>query len=121
MLIYHLTLHKDWKAAQEKGEYRTESLIKEGFIHCSTTEQVLSVANAFYKAQKGLVLLVIDPEKLTAPLQWEAPAHPVPEPAPKSLHGEFPHIYGALNIDAVIEAHEFEPNDDGYFTSEKMP
>ena len=64
MLIYHLTPRTDWEIAQEKGEYRAESLKTEGFIHCSTEEQVAPVANAFYTAQKGLVLLIIDPEKL---------------------------------------------------------
>ena len=115
MLIYHLTPRIDWQFAQERGEYRAESLKSEGFIHCSTAEQVAPVANAFYHAQQGLALLVIDPEKLTAPLQWEPPAHPAPESAPKSLHGKSPHIYGALNLDAVIEIRAFEPNAEGIF------
>ena len=110
MLIYHLTPRADWQTAQEKGEYRTESLATEGFIHCSTEEQVAHVANAFYANQKGLLLLVIDSSKLTSPLQWEPPAHPTEAPAPKSLHGEFPHIYGALNLDAVVESQPFIKN-----------
>jgi uncharacterized protein (DUF952 family) len=44
------------------------------------------------------VLLVIDAGKLTAPLRYEA----VPgEPAP------YPHIYGPLNPDAVVEVRPF--------------
>ncbi len=109
-IIYHLTHQADWLSAQEKGEYRAESLETEGFIHCSTAEQVTHVANAFYAAQKDLLLLVIDPSKLTSPLQWEAPAHPTEASAPESLNGEFPHIYGALNLDAVTEVREFTPN-----------
>ncbi|MBT3188670.1 MAG: DUF952 domain-containing protein [Anaerolineae bacterium] len=116
MLIYHITPRKNWGLAQEKGAYKAESLETEGFIHCSTAEQAVPVANAFYAAQKGLILLVIDPEKLTARLQWDPPAHPAPESTPTSLHGEFPHIYGALNLDAVIETREFEPNSEGIFS-----
>ena len=115
MHIYHLIPRTNWQTAKEKGEYRAESLETEGFIHCSTKAQIVPVANAFYPAQKGLLLLVINPEKLISPLQWDPPAHPAPELAPKSLHGEFPHIYGALNLDAVIEIREFEPDDEGIF------
>ena len=115
MLIYHIIPRTDWVAAQRNGEYRAESLVSEGFIHCSTAEQAAPVANAFYSTQSGLLLLVIDPARLTSPLQWDPPAHPAPELAPASLHGEFPHIYGALNLDAVIETREFEPDDDGIF------
>ena len=115
-LIYHITPRADWATAQKIGEYRPESLASEGFIHCSTEAQAAPVANAFYPAQSGLILLVIDPARLTAPLQWDPPVHPAPESAPASLHGEFPHIYGALNLDAVIETREFEPNTDGIFS-----
>ena len=114
--IYHITPRADWDFAQKKGEYRAESLAIEGFIHCSTAEQAAPVANAFYTAQKRLILLVIDPEKLTSPLEWDPPAHPAPESAPASLHGEFPHIYGALNLDAVIETRKFEPDSKGIFS-----
>ena len=115
MLIYHITPHTDWESAQQKGEYRAESLAIEGFIHCSTEEQAAPVANAFYPAQKGLLLLVIDSARLKSKLQYDPPAHPTPESAPASLHGEFPHIYGALNLDAVIETCEFEPDGNDIF------
>ena len=114
-LIYHIIPSSDWKSAQEKGEYRAASLETEGFIHCSTAKQAAPVANAFYAAQKELLLLVIDFEKLTSPLRWDPPAHPTPESAPASLHGKFPHIYGALNLNAVIEVHTFEPDITGVF------
>ena len=115
-LIYHIIPRTDWKKAQKKGEYRPASLDTEGFIHNSTEEQVAPVANAFYTGQKDLLLLVIDTEKLTAPLRWEAPAHPDPEKAPPELHGKFPHLYGALNLDAVVEVLDFEPNSKGFFS-----
>jgi len=118
-IIYHITPRVDWAKAQKIGEYRPESLTSEGFIHCSTESQAALVANAFYSAQSGLILLVIDPARLTAPLQWDPPAHPAPESAPASLHGEFPHIYGALNLDAVIETRDFSPDAKGIFTFPK--
>lgn len=114
-LIYHITPRTDWEAAKESGDYRPASLESEGFIHCSTDVQAAHVANAFYSGQTGLALLVIDPERLSAKLQWDPPAHPAPEKAPAALRGEFPHIYGALNLDAVVEVRNFLPNEDGIF------
>ena len=115
-IIYHITPRVDWEAAQENGDYRPVNLESEGFIHCSTDTQAVHVANAFYTGQTGLVLLVIDPERLSAKLKWDPPAHPAPEKAPAALRGEFPHIYGALNLDAVIEVRDFAPNADGVFS-----
>jgi|GEM_PF-952457 uncharacterized protein (DUF952 family) len=114
--IYHIIPSLDWEKAQEKGEYRPPSLEAEGFIHNSTEEQVVPVANAFYARQKGLLLLVIDPAKLTSPLRWDPPAHPAPESAPASLQGNFPHIYGTLNLDAIVEVLDFAPNENGHFS-----
>jgi len=101
-LIYHLITPEAWEEAKKAGEYAPPSLSNEGFIHCSTAEQVAPVANTFYHEEPALLLLFIDPEFLTSPLQWDPPAHPAPEDAPASLDGEFPHIYGALNLDAVV-------------------
>ena len=115
-IIYHITPRTDWEAAQQSGDYRPTSLESEGFIHCSTDAQAAHVANAFYSGQTGLVLLVIDPKRLSAKLQWDPPAHPAPEKAPAALRGEFPHIYGALNLDAVVEVRDFSPNENGDFS-----
>jgi uncharacterized protein (DUF952 family) len=115
-LIYHITSRVDWEAAIKSGDYRPASLESEGFIHCSTDVQAAPVANAFYNGQAGLVLLVIETEKLSAPLRWEAPAHPDPAKASAELRGDFPHIYGALNLDAVVEVRDFSPNENGIFT-----
>ena len=115
-LIYHITPRSDWEAAQKRGDYRPASLENEGFIHCSTDVQAAPVANAFYSGQTGLVLLVIDPERLSAKLQWDPPAHPEPEKAPPELRGKFPHIYGPLNLDAVVDVLDFSPDENGLFS-----
>ena len=114
--IYHITPRDDWFAARQSGSYQPESLSAEGFIHCSTEEQVAPVANAFYAEQRDLVVLVIDPARLDVKLKWDPPAHPAPESAPAALHGQFPHVYGALNLDAVVNVLPFEPNESGIFT-----
>lgn len=104
-LIFHITSRSYWQQAQQAGAYWTDSLNTEGFIHCSTAAQVVWVANSFYRGQEDLVLLCIDPERVQAELRYdliETGAH-------------FPHLYGALNLDAVVQVVAFEPNADGSF------
>jgi uncharacterized protein (DUF952 family) len=115
-MILHLTSRDEWLAAQKTGEYRSPSLPSEGFIHCSTEKQIVNVANSFYEGKHGLVLLVIDPLQLKAKLRWEPPAHPTPQADLPPTEELFPHIYGPINIEAVIKVIEFEPEHDGKFT-----
>jgi uncharacterized protein (DUF952 family) len=67
---------------------------------------VIQVANVRFRGQPGLVLLSIDTDKVTAEIRYE------------NLEGGeqmFPHIYGALNTDAVVKVARFEPGAEGYF------
>lgn len=105
-MILHITRRLDWESAQEAGEYRDDSLQTEGFIHCSTPEQVLGPANAFYAGQSDLVLLVIDPARLAAKLVYEDSY---------DSGTAFPHVYGPLNLDAVTAVVPFPPLPDGTF------
>lgn len=93
-MIYHVSTAQQWQIAQQQGFYEVESLTIEGFIHCSKMEQVAGVLERYYKDQTGLLLLHIDESKLTASLKYEL--------AP-SVNEEFPHIYGRLNLDAVVK------------------
>jgi uncharacterized protein (DUF952 family) len=119
-LILHITSRVEWQAAQARGDYRAPSLETEGFIHMSTSRQVLHVANAFYRGQSGLVLLVVDETRISlsevegrSQVKWEAPAGP---PASGiSQDDKFPHVYGPLNLDAVVDVLDFDPDADGNF------
>jgi uncharacterized protein (DUF952 family) len=102
-MIYHITTERGWQIAREMGEYRAESLKIEGFIHCSTREQIPKIADAFYRDVPNLVVLGIDSDKLTSPVKWEAPAHPSAETVPNLENKPtFPHIYGPIALDSVI-------------------
>ena len=95
--IYHITTESAWRAAQERGQYADPSLYAEGFIHLSEASQVAGVLERYYSGQKGLVKLVVDTEKLTHSLRYEL--------AP-SIAEEFPHLYGPLNLEAVVGVEE---------------
>jgi uncharacterized protein (DUF952 family) len=94
-MIYHVVTEINWQYALENGFYEADSLAAEGFIHTSKATQVAGVLERYYKGQTDLILLHIDETKLTSPLKYEL--------AP-SVNEEFPHIYGRLNLDAVVKA-----------------
>ena len=118
--ILHITSREAWETAQEQGQYTAPSLTSEGFIHCSTRAQVLQVAEKFYKGQAGLILLVIDSTRLSSGLKWEAPFDGAPPPG-VPVSDAFPHIYGPINLDAVVQVIDFEPTADGKFILPTVP
>jgi len=108
LVIYHITQRVEWENAQMAGQYTAPSLDQEGFIHASTGDQVTGTANLFFQGQTGLVLLEIDTERLQPKVRFDA----------VQTHGAeqlFPHIYGPINLDAVINVLDFSPNPDGAF------
>lgn len=93
-VIYHITTAGEWEAAKQQGSYEAPSLKEEGFIHCSQEEQVDGVLQRYFAGKKDLVLLTISTEKLKSRLIYEWSP---------SLAQTFPHIYGPINVDAVIK------------------
>ena len=109
--IYHIAVAADWERAVRDGQYmmstRGVTLAEQGFIHASTAGQVARVANAFYRGEPDLLLLVIDPGRVGPEIRYEhVPGQSEP----------YPHIYGPLNIDAVVETRPFEPGPDSQFS-----
>ncbi len=104
--LFHITTNEAWQQARNEGVYRADSLETEGFIHCSTIDQVIQTANRFYAGQTDLVLLVIDANKLDAEVIYE-----------ESEPGQhFPHLCGPLNLDAVTQSLPFQPDPGGFFS-----
>lgn len=102
-MIYHIAYPTDWQRARRDGAYtvstRGRTLAEEGFIHASDAHQVATVADAFYRGEPGLLVLVIDPDRVTAEVVYER----VP-----GADDPFPHIYGPLNVDAVVDSRPLE-------------
>lgn len=109
-MIYHIAFAEDWGQAGRVGEYRIstrgQTLEQQGFIHASDAHQVAGVANRFYEADDGLIVLVIDTDRLRSLVRYES----VP-----GSDEQFPHIYGPLNVDAVVATTPFERGPDGRF------
>src|SRR5215475_14780254 len=109
-LIFHIATAADWQKALQSGGYRVStrgrSLDDEGFIHASSEAQVAPVANAIYHDYDSLLVLVIDPGRLQPEIRYEqVPGWDAP----------FPHIYGPLNVDAVVRTLPLERNTEGTF------
>ncbi len=107
-MIYHITSRTSWLAAKKSGAYTADSLAAQGFIHCSKADQVVRVADTWYTAQRGLVLLEIDDTRLKSEVRWE--------PGTDKPDELFPHIYGPLNVEAVVHVHDFAPDRNGQFS-----
>lgn len=86
---------QDIPAILAKPYFNPTSLHSEGFIHACSAHQVDYVVQRFYRDIMDLTLLVIDPQLVTAEIKYES--------ASVSEYGDFPHIYGQLNIDAVVQ------------------
>jgi uncharacterized protein (DUF952 family) len=108
-VLFHLCSAADWRAAQASGEHRPESLDANGFVHLSTPQQVHLPANRLYAGRTDLVLLHIDPARLTSPIRWE----PGVASDPDSM--VFPHLYGPLPAAAVISITSYRSDQNGRF------
>jgi uncharacterized protein (DUF952 family) len=95
-----------WQTQPQDQLYIQPSLASEGFIHCTAEPALLMwVANYFFKAEPGaFVLLCIDEAAVSAEVKWEAAGDQI-----------FPHIYGPLNLDAVVRVLDFPRRADGEF------
>ena len=109
--MFHILARSEWHDAVAKGVYEPASLRREGFIHCSTLEQIVETANRWYCGQRDLVLLAIEADRLAAELRFEPPANPADERRAEI----FPHLYGPLNLNAAVEVIAFPADAGGTF------
>ncbi|PAU95490.1 hypothetical protein CK503_00035 [Aliifodinibius salipaludis] len=105
-LLFHITTKEDWKTFNNSGSFEPESLDSEGFIHCSTGEQVEDTANRIFGDKDEILLLVIDATTLHEDIKYEKDA---------DTGEKFPHLYSPLNTNAIIDKITIKAEDDGHF------
>ena len=93
-----------WRSAEAEGLFRGAGIdLQDGFIHLSGADQVVETVTKHFVGQRGLLLITIDGEKLGPSLRWEP-----------SRGGElFPHVYGAISMEAVEKVDPLPLGDDG--------
>jgi uncharacterized protein (DUF952 family) len=107
--IYHLAIRDEWQQAMDSGlAYRRSTLGKSledvGYIHCSFAHQVQAIADLLYQGRQDVVLLEIDPARVKAEMRVETP---------DGGDEPFPHIYGPLPVEAVVQASDVPLSADG--------
>ena len=102
--IYHMCRRDEWHAATALGSYAGSSQDRaDGFIHFSTSRQIVESAAKHRAGQDGLVLLTVDPEMLGEALKWE----------PSRADQLFPHLYGQLPLAAAVSVDDLPLGPDG--------
>jgi len=103
-MIYHICRREEWLTGKKSGDYRGSSQdIADGFIHFSGADQVIASAAKHRAGQSGLVLVACDERALGPSLKWEV-----------SRGGAlFPHLYGAIPLEAVVSVEDLPLGPDG--------
>ncbi len=106
MIILHCISKNKWNLIKSDEQYGKEQLDAFGFIHCSPIEYFWRVAPNFISVKEDLVLLCIDTKKVVPAIKWEDG---------DDCGREYPHVYGMLNLDAVIDVVPFNRNESSHF------
>ena len=104
-LIYKIVPETLWREAEARGRFEGSPIDQtDGFIHFSTAQQALETASKHFAGQAGLLLAAIDENLLVkGALRYE----------PSRGGALFPHLYGPLNLSAVVWVKPLPLGDDG--------
>lgn len=103
-VIYKICSKDEWQLALENGVYRgSADDLRDGFIHFSAFDQVTKTLDKHFHGQKDLLLLKVSTQQLSpSALKWELSRN----------NQKFPHLYGDLNLDAVLSVDELPDHDE---------
>jgi uncharacterized protein (DUF952 family) len=102
--IYKVTSRAAFAEAKAKGRFEgSADDARDGFIHLSAADQLEGTLAEHFAGQKDLILLAIDSESLGERLQWE----------PSRGGALFPHLYGPLDLKALLWDEPLELGADG--------
>lgn len=94
--LFHLATEQEWAASQEAEAIEPPSLADEGFVHCSWGRQVAGTVAKHFAGATDLLALRLDPTRLGGV--------PLVEEDSYGSGQAFPHLYGPIPLDAVVEA-----------------
>eukprot|EP01119_Soliformovum_irregulare_P009144 TRINITY_DN22303_c0_g1_i1.p1 TRINITY_DN22303_c0_g1~~TRINITY_DN22303_c0_g1_i1.p1 ORF type:complete len:124 (-),score=21.96 TRINITY_DN22303_c0_g1_i1:70-441(-) len=107
-IVYRLAVRSDWEEAQKIGKYiGTQVDFDSGFLHLSTAATCRKTGQLYYKDVDNVVLLAVELSKVKDRVQWD--------PAKGRDNVLFPHIYGVLNTDAIINVYPLSRDAQGEF------
>jgi uncharacterized protein (DUF952 family) len=115
-MLYHVVTESNLRAQLSGDAYVPSDLDKQGFVHCSFAASVIPVANDYFAAASGSVLVLeIDPGKLTSEVRHET-ASPIAGGGASHLASasQFPHVYGPIDTDAITGVGVLGRSGEGY-------
>lgn len=104
-ILYHAATRSDWDSRSET-HYEPAGYRDEGFVHLSTGDQLLPTMYKHYPDRTDLLLVGVDPREVSAEVVWE------------DVYGtgvEFPHLYGPVELAAVVHVVPMPCDRDGRF------
>lgn len=91
--IYKICPAPLWRAAEARGLFDGSSIDRQdGFIHFSTAAQAAETAACYFAGEADLLLIAVDADQLGPDLRHE----------PSRGGDLFPHLYGTLDLAAVL-------------------
>ena len=103
--IVHVTTPEAWGRRSDAPAYEADSLRSQGYVHACRPARLREVLGRHFAGHRALLLLVIDPARLTADVREE-------EASP----GErYPHVYGPIDRAAVVDVLPIEADARGIF------
>lgn len=92
-MIYKIMTEDEWSEFQDNGYFAGSAVdLTDGFIHFSTSAQMVETAAKHFSGQSDLMLIWGDPRGLRDNLKWEV-----------SRGGaEFPHLYRDWMLTEVV-------------------
>lgn len=93
--LIHATTRELWEAQSASGTYVPPGFEGEGFIHCCHRGQLDRVLRDYFGNAETVTLLIIDATRVVPEIKYEVSP---------TTGDDYPHIYGPLDVSAVIEA-----------------
>jgi len=114
--IFHLVEERGLLSRIRGDFFHALDLERDGFVHCALAVSVLSVADDYFGETRDRVLLLeIDPSRLSAEVRYEAPA-PIAGGGRDHLSTStvFPHVYGPIESRAIVGVGTLDRGPEGY-------
>lgn len=101
--VFKILTKEEWSDASKLGYVKTNIDENDGFIHFSTSKQLAKTLHLYFDNIDEVVLLQINEEKIQANLVYE-------EPDSNNRGGKFPHLYGKLSIEDILNTWNIKRN-----------
>ena len=105
MLIYKIFRAPEWAELRDNGRTKGAPIdVTDGYVHFSTSEQVVETCAKYFDGAQGLVLLALESDTLGDDLVWE----------PSRGGALFPHLYRELAMADVFWQKDLRFGPDGH-------